>query len=66
MGGGGGGGLAHDASRLASEAGGVESHAREGSRNGGNAPGLMPRGFLPRGKRREAGRDSALMGFQTP
>ena len=60
--GGGGGGLAH-ASRLTSEE--PKISRRRDSRAGGrgSAPGLMPRGFLPRGKRREAGRNSASHGL---
>ena len=57
--GGGGGDLAH-ATRLGEE---TTTTRGEGSGNRGSAPGLMCRGYLPRGKRREAGRNSASHGL---
>ena len=55
--GGGGGGLAH-ASRLASEEPKISRRRDSRAEGWGSAPGLMPRGFLPRGKRRDAGCNS--------
>ena len=55
--GGGGGGLAH-ASRLASEEPKISRRRDSRAEGRGSAPGLMPRGFLPRGKRRDAGCNS--------